>query len=154
MSPSPTPRKRLRRKPQPNQADGIVTAPQLRLPEWLPQLVADYARALMAWRELGELGPKQRQRLKRLTTDSKMEFVWLQLEREMKNHAAHSNFHPDKLDYAAEAWLRGYLFVAVTADHNATFWQSAQSAREQKATMLRLREIACELIKLLDDPLV
>ncbi len=130
-----------------------MIARQMRLPEWLPSPVADYARGLVAGKELLEATSALRGRLKRLATDSRMKFVWVQLLRELNEHSSQFSASPDKFVAATDAWLRGYLLAAITADHNATFWHSAPSAREQEDTMRRLREVARELTKLLSEPL-
>jgi hypothetical protein len=91
--------------------------------------------------------PVLRARFRRLTTDARMKFVWRQLERELREIGGREA-HPD---YVA-AHLRGYLYGAITADHNIAYWETAPSTQIQRAKMSRISLLAGKLMKLLGEP--
>jgi hypothetical protein len=95
---------------------------------------------------------ERRLRLKRLTTDPRMKFVWRRLEPELRK-VAEAEVHPVHPQHAVEAWLRGYLYAAINADSDAGYWRSALSAQEQRDMMRRIGRLARELVDLLGDPL-
>ncbi len=138
-------------------ADPAGTRRPWKLPEWLPKVVAEFTAAIAAGRYLPlRLTRPLRLRLRRLTTDSRMQFVWRQLAREVAHVSQGEGLpriHKDHISAFADAALRGYLIAATTGDSRATYWRRAPTAKQQRELMQKIRGHARELRNLLGDPL-
>lgn len=143
-------------------ADQAQPSVPWKLPNWLPQPVVGFASTYLAelHPQLGiELNRAQRlslqqlrRRLKRLTTDARMEFVWQYIAREKtKISEAQGPFqvHHGLIPNSTDAFLRGFLNSAITADSRVEYWKHAPSAKQQRITMRRIRHHACKLLKFL-----
>lgn len=123
------------------------TATKRSPPEWLPSPIVNFASSMAL-----ELDGGMLLRLQRLTTDSRMKFVWCWLDRETRT-SFNVRIHPDRIAEFADAFLCGYLYTAMWADLDAAYLRSAPRAQEQAATMLRIRDAAQALVEALGDPL-
>lgn len=122
---------------------------QPKYPAWLPSPVVDFASSIYP-----ELDISMRLRLQRLTTDSKMEFVWRSLDRETRVPQLNARVHPSRIPEFADAFLGRYIHLAMWADSDADYWKNAPRAQAQNITMRQIHDTARSLINLLSDPLV
>jgi hypothetical protein len=126
------------------------------LPKWLPKAVADFAGVISADRfPMLHLDRPLRLRLRRLTTDSRMEFVWRQLARgitKISQTPGPFQVHRDHIATFADAFLRGYLITAMNADSRAAYWERAPSAQQQQTMIREIQDHAHALLRLLGDP--
>ncbi len=88
-------------------------------------------------------------RLCRLTHHKKMERVWQDLLKEMEQVAA--RVAPEPRMSAVDAWLRGYLLTALTADISVRDLRGTPNLAEQRKTMVEIANRARALMRLLDE---